>query len=172
MLARERIHLRVVAAPGAHVGHLLDQHRRMLAGEARVPAVGAAGRATAVAPLADFERDLAAQHVAFRAQRLQFFALHLVPHVVRGLDALDLGLRLDLGECRRRRKEQKRGDGKSAPVHRGPIPVAAARRHSAARYSATAFISLSVMRSATTRITRPLSLLRVPALKSIICWMA
>ena len=55
----------------------------MLTGEARVRAVGAAGRAATVAPLTDFERDLAAQRVAFRAQRLQFFALHLVPHVVR-----------------------------------------------------------------------------------------
>jgi hypothetical protein len=64
-------HLVVAATAGAHVGHLLDEHGVVLAGQARVAAVGAAQGLGTVATLADLEADLAAQRVALGAQGLQ-----------------------------------------------------------------------------------------------------
>jgi hypothetical protein len=96
---------RVVAQTNTDVGHLLDQHRAVLAGKLREGTVGTTGAAGQVAGAADLVGFLAALDVALLVQGLLEFAFHLRPLVVLGLDAGGLGRITRTGGEREGRKQ-------------------------------------------------------------------
>jgi hypothetical protein len=87
----ERVHGRVVAQAGADVGHLLDQHGGVLAGELREGAVGAAGAGGQVAGAADLVGFFAAGDVALLLQGFDLFAFLGVPDIAFAFDAFFFG---------------------------------------------------------------------------------
>src|SRR5574343_893806 len=99
----KRIHRRVVAQAGTDVGHLLDQHGGVLAGELREGAVGATSAGRQVAGAAGFITFLASLLVALLGQGFALFAALGVPLVILAFDTF--GFR-----CRRGGKCNTRGE--------------------------------------------------------------
>jgi hypothetical protein len=64
----KRVHRRVVAQTGTDIGHLLDQHGGVLAGQLREGAVGTTGAGRQVAGAADLVTFLATHLVALELQ--------------------------------------------------------------------------------------------------------
>src|SRR5574343_48061 len=87
----KRVHRRVVAQTGTDVGHLLDQHSGVLAGELREGAVGATGAGGQVAGAAGLVTLFATLLVTLLGQCFDFFTRLGVPLVILAFDPLGFG---------------------------------------------------------------------------------
>jgi hypothetical protein len=145
----KRMHFWIEPSTRANVSHLLNEYAGVLTRQARVGTAGRTDGATPVTALAYLKGFFAACRITFEPQSLQFLTLELIPGLSRLLPNRH-SLRL---RWRQQRPTQKNHDKFHNRVHK-ISPHGSTTGYLALMYSATALISLSVMRLATSRMKR------------------